>query len=50
MQPQLNYIQAAIDTVVTIVKNEGRGDVLVFLPGMEVRTDVHACVDRSNPS
>jgi HrpA-like RNA helicase len=23
--------------VLTIVKHEGRGDVLVFLPGMEVR-------------
>ena len=37
MQPQLNYIQAAVDTVMSIVKGEGRGDVLVFLPGMEVR-------------
>lgn len=36
-QPALNYIQAAVDTVLTIVKHEGRGDVLVFLPGMEVR-------------
>ena len=35
-QPALNYIQAAVDTVVAIVKGEGRGDVLVFLPGMEV--------------
>lgn len=36
VQPQLNYIQAAVDTVMTIVKGEGRGDVLAFLPGMEV--------------
>lgn len=37
----LNYIQGAVDTVLTIVKGEGRGDVLVFLPGMEVRAYGH---------
>lgn len=31
-----------MDTVLTIVKSEGRGDVLCFLPGMEVRDCVFA--------
>jgi len=35
-QPVMNYINAAVDTVMSIVRSEGPGDVLVFLPGMEV--------------
>lgn len=35
-QPPHNYIQAAVETVMSIVKGEGRGDILAFLPGMEV--------------
>lgn len=30
-----NYLRSAVDTVLSIIESEGRGDVLVFLPGME---------------
>lgn len=35
-QSSINYIQSAVETVLQIVKSEGPGDILVFLPGMEV--------------
>ncbi len=34
-KPARNYMRAAVDTVMSIVQGEGRGDILVFLPGME---------------
>jgi ATP-dependent RNA helicase DDX35 len=34
-KPARNYLRAAVETVISIVQGEGRGDILVFLPGME---------------
>jgi len=34
-KPARNYLRAAVETVLSIVQGEGRGDILVFLPGME---------------
>jgi len=34
-KPQKDYIAAAVDTVVAIHRQEGEGDILVFLPGMQ---------------
>jgi HrpA-like RNA helicase len=39
-QPSINYIQASVQAVLHIVASEGPGDILVFLPGMEVRTQL----------
>lgn len=33
--PQMDYIESALDTVMEIHINEGRGDILVFLTGQE---------------
>ncbi|GAB5029679.1 atp-dependent rna helicase dhx35 isoform x1 [Nannochloropsis oceanica] len=34
-KPARNYLRAAVEAVLSIVQGEGRGDILVFLPGME---------------
>jgi hypothetical protein len=43
-QPHLNYIHAAVEAVMSIIRGEGPGDILVFLPGMEVRARARVCV------
>ncbi|AGO10010.1 AaceriAAR020Wp [[Ashbya] aceris (nom. inval.)] len=40
--PQLDYIEAALDTVMEIHINEGPGDILVFLTGQE---EIDACCE-----
>lgn len=35
VKPHLNYIHAAVEAVMSIIRGEGPGDILVFLPGME---------------